>query len=45
MLDGLPGGSYTVAPAGDLTVKQTFTVDQLEDGTGFWSFLMGKRGG
>ena len=41
-LDDLPGGSYTVAPAGDLTVKQTFTVEQVDDQKGFWQFLMPK---
>lgn len=39
-LDDLPDGSYTVAPAGDLTVKQTFTVEQTDDRKGFWQFLM-----
>lgn len=41
-LGDLPGGSYTAAPAGDLTAKEAFTVEQA--GTkGIWDMLLPGR--
>ncbi len=41
-LEGLAGGDYTVAPAGDLTTKQSFTIEDLNQRKGVFGRLFSR---